>query len=78
MSTREQIEQLEKELAELRDKERVECEEARKKAAEERDSDLLALMAKVKAFNEKYDESMVLRDNRKEILNSLFPFLGDD
>lgn len=68
MSTREQIEQLEKELAELRDKERVECEAARKKAAEERDGDLLALMAKVKAFNKKYGENM-------RLIDSLFPFL---
>lgn len=68
MSTREQIEQLEKELAELRDKERVECEKAHKKAAEERDSDLLALMTKVKAFNKKYNENM-------RLIDSLFPFL---
>lgn len=68
MSTREQIEQLEKELAELRDKERVEREEARKKAAEERDSDLLALMAKVEAFNKKYGENM-------RLIDSFFPFL---
>ena len=59
-TTAEQIKKLEQELATLRDKERVEKEEARKKADAERDADLLAIMNSVKAFNEKHGEDIAL------------------
>ena len=66
LTTAQKIERLEKELAELRDKERAEREEARKKTAVERDRDLLALIAKVEAFNKKYGEKM-------RLIDSIFP-----
>ena len=56
----EQIKRLEQELAALRDKERVEKEEAQKKANAERDADLLAIMNSIKEFNEKHDEDIAL------------------
>lgn len=64
MSLREEIAQKEKELADLRERERVEQEEAERKAAKERDADLMAIMEKVKAFNTKYNEHMTLKDER--------------
>lgn len=64
MSIREEITQKEKELADLRERERVEQEEAERKAAKERDADLMAIMEKVKAFNKKYNEHMILKDER--------------
>ena len=59
-TTAEQIKRLEQELAALRDKERVEKEEAQKKANAERDADLLAIMNSIKEFNEKHDEDIAL------------------
>lgn len=62
-TTAELIKKLEQELAGvygLRDKERVEKEEAQKKANAERDADLLAIMNSVKAFNEKHGERITL------------------
>lgn len=56
----EQIKKLEQELAALRDKERVEKEEAQKKANAERDADLLAIMNSIKEFNEKHGEDIAL------------------
>ena len=56
----EQIKRLEQELAALRDKERVEKEEALKKANAERDADLLAIMNSIKEFNEKHDDDIAL------------------
>lgn len=59
-TTTEQIKRLEQELATLRDKERVEKEEAQKKANAERDADLLAIMNNIKAFNKKHGEDIAL------------------
>ena len=59
-TTAEQIKKLEQELAALRDKERVEKEEAQKKANAERDADLLAIMNSIKEFNEKHGEDIAL------------------
>lgn len=56
----EQIKKLEQELAALRDKERVEKEEAQKKANAERDADLLAIMNSIKEFNEKHNDDIAL------------------
>lgn len=59
-TTAEQIKRLEQELAALRDKERVEKEEAQKKANAERDANLLAIMNSIKEFNEKHGEDIAL------------------
>jgi len=59
-TTAEQIKRLEQELATLKEKERVEKEEAKKKADAERDADLLAIMNSIKEFNEKHGEDIAL------------------
>ena len=59
-TTAEQIKRLEQELAILKEKERVEKEEAKKKADAERDADLLTIMNSIKAFNEKHGEDIAL------------------
>lgn len=80
MSTNEKIAELEKELAALRDKARIEKEEAEKKANEERDADLLAIMNQVKVFNEKHNEHIAITVNRnsktgQNIWDAFFPWL---
>ena len=75
LTTAQKIERLEKELAELRDKDRIEREAAYKKAVEERDNDLLALMREVERFNKKHNEKMILRDRSRESFMTSFPFL---
>ena len=75
LTTAQKIERLEKELAELRDKDRIEREAAYKKAVEERDNDLLALMREVERFNKKHNEKMILRDRSRESFTTSFPFL---
>ncbi|MCZ2398146.1 MAG: hypothetical protein LC100_16610 [Chitinophagales bacterium] len=79
-TTAEQIKRLEQELAALRDKERVEKEEAQKKANAERDADLLAIMNSVKAFNEKHGERITLTastDSKtgKSLYDIFFPWI---
>ena len=79
-TTAEQIKRLEQELAALRDKERVEKEEAQKKADAERDADLLAIMNSVKAFNEKHGEHITLTastDSKtgKSLYDIFFPWI---
>ena len=59
-TTTEKIERLRQELADLEAKERVEKEEAQKKANAERDADLLAIMNSIKAFNEKHNDDIAL------------------
>ena len=57
------------------DRSEAEKEEAQKKANAERDADLLAIMNSVKAFNEKYEENVLLltqKDTRNLTLNDLF------
>lgn len=76
----EQIKRLEQELAALRDKERMEREEAQKKANAERDADLLAIMNSVKAFNEKHGERIALTastDSKtgKSLYDIFFPWI---
>ena len=76
----EQIKKLEQELAALRDKERVEKEEAQKKANAERDADLLAIMNSVKAFNEKHGERITLTASTgsktdKSLYDIFFPWI---
>lgn len=79
-TTAEQIKRLEQELAALRDKERIEKEEAQKKANAERDADLLAIMNSVKAFNEKHGEHIALTastDSKtgKSLYDIFFPWI---
>ena len=79
-TTAEQIKRLEQELAALRDKERMEQEEAQKKADAERDADLLAIMNSVKAFNEKHGEHIALTastDSKtgKSLYDIFFPWI---
>ena len=79
-TTAEQIKRLEQELATLRDKERMEREEAKKKADAERDADLLAIMNSVKAFNEKHGENIALAastDSKtgKSLYDIFFPWI---
>lgn len=79
-TTAEQIKRLEQELATLRDKERVEKEEAQKKADAERDADLLAIMNSVKAFNEKHGEDIALTTmasskTGKSLYDIFFPWI---
>lgn len=80
MTLKEQIEQKEKELADLRKQELIELEEAKKKANEERDSDLLAIMNQLKAFNEKHNEHITIAVDRttkigKDMWDTFFPWL---
>lgn len=79
-TTAEQIKRLEQELAALKEKERVEKEEAQKKANAERDADLLAIMNSVKAFNEKHGERITLTANidsktGKSLYDLFFPWM---
>lgn len=79
-TTAEQIKKLEQELATLKDKERMEREEAQKKADAERDTDLLAVMNQIKAFNEKHDEHIALTTDAnskigKSIYDLFFPWI---
>ena len=79
-TTAEQIKRLEQELATLKEKERVEKEEAKKKAKAEREPDLLALMNSVEAFNEKHGEHIALATSSdsktgKSLYDIFFPWI---
>lgn len=79
-TTKEQIQRLEQELAVLRDKERMEREEAQKKAEAERDADLSAIMNSIKEFNEKHNESIALSamansKTGKSLYDIFFPWI---
>lgn len=79
-TTAEQIKKLEQELAALRDKERMEREEAQKKANAERDADLLAIMNSIKEFNEKHGEDIALTTmasskTGKSLYDIFFPWI---
>lgn len=72
-TTTEQIKKLEQELAALRDKERAEKEEARKKASEDKDKELTAIKNAVAAFNEKHgDDLRVVRYDMRVLHDALF------
>ena len=60
MNTSERILQLEKELADLRAQEHAEKEEARKRAAADKDKELTAIKNAIAAFNEKHGEALKL------------------
>lgn len=76
MTLREEIELKEKELNELRKQERIEQEEALRKANAERDNDLLLIMNSIKKFNKKHNEHIYLStNNNAEIGNVIYKFL---
>lgn len=76
MTLREEIELKEKELNELKKQERIEQEEALRKANAERDNDLLSIMNSIKKFNEKHNEHIYLStNNNTEIGNMIYKFL---
>jgi uncharacterized protein (DUF342 family) len=73
MNTSERISQLEKELTELRAQERIEKEEARKKASEDKDKELTAIKNAIAAFNEKHgDDLRVVRYDMHVLHDTLF------
>ena len=81
-TTAEQIKRLEQELAALKEKERVEREEAKKKARAEREGDLQKIKTALDEFNKKYDDTLFLGIKRnsdvgKDLFDSLFPWFGD-
>jgi hypothetical protein len=81
-TTAEQIKRLEQELATLKEKERVEREEAKKKAKAEREGDLQKIKTALDEFNKKYNDTLCLGIKRnsdvgKDLFDSLFPWFGD-
>lgn len=81
-TTAEQIKRLEQELAALRDKERLECEEAKKKERAEREGDLQKIKTALDEFNKKYNDTLCLGIKRnsdvgKDLFETLFPWWGD-
>lgn len=81
-TTAEQIKRLEQELAALRDKERLEREEARKREKAERESDLQKIKTALDEFNKKYNDTLCLgikhnSDVGKDLFETLFPWWGD-
>ena len=80
MNTSERILQLEKELADLRAQERTEKEEARKRAAADKDKELTAIKNAIAAFNEKHDETLCLGIKHNsvtgnDLFETFFPWL---
>jgi len=79
-TTAEQIKRLEQELATLRDKERLEREEAQKKAKAEREGDLQKIKTALDEFNKKYNDTLCLGIKRnsdvgKDLFETLFPWI---
>ena len=80
--TAEQIKKLEQELAALKEKERKEREEAKKKAKADREGDLQKIKTALDEFNKKYNDTLCLGIRRnsdvgKDLFDSLFPWFGD-
>jgi len=81
-TTAEQIKRLEQELTALRDKERLEREEAKKKERAEREGDLQKIKTALDEFNKKYNDTLCLGIKRnsdvgKDLFETLFPWWGD-
>lgn len=79
-TTAEQIKRLEQELAVLRDKERTEREEARKREKAERDNDLQKIKTALDEFNKKYNDTLCLGIKRNsdlgnDLFETLFPWI---
>lgn len=78
----EQIKRLEQELAALKEKERIEKEEDKKKRRAEREADLQNMKDAINAFNKKYNDTLCLGIKRnsdvgKDLFDTLFPWWGD-
>lgn len=73
-TTAEQIKKLEQELAALKEKERVEREEARKKEREEQKADLEKLNKLIAEFNAKYNDTICLRRS-DDVFKELFSWM---
>ena len=76
----EQIKRLEQELAALRDKERMEREEARKRERAEKEGDLQKIKTALDEFNKKYNDTLCLGIKRnsevgKDLFETLFPWI---
>jgi hypothetical protein len=79
-TTAEQIKRLEQELAALRDKERIEREEARKRERAEKEGDLQKIKTALNEFNKKYNDTLCLGIKRnsevgKDLFETLFPWI---
>lgn len=80
LTTQQKIERLERELADLRDKDRIEREEASKRKETERRTDFEKLKNAVRDYNKKYDEKIALsiEQNTKtadSVFYDFFPWL---
>lgn len=80
LTTQQKIERLERELADLRDKDRIEREEASKRKETERRADFEKLKNVVRDYNKKYDEKIALsiEQNTKtadSVFYDFFPWL---
>lgn len=78
----EQIKRLEQQLAALKEKERIEREEAKKKERAEREDDLQKIKTALDEFNKKYNDTLCLgikcnSDVGKDLFETLFPWWGD-
>ncbi len=73
-TTAEQIKKLEQELAALKEKERVEREETRKKKRKEQKADLERLNKLIAEFNAKYDDTICLR-RLDDVFKELFSWM---
>ena len=75
------IERLEKELADLREQERTEQEELRRKAKEERQNDLQNIQNAITEYNKKYNDTLGIYIGRAKdvtkLFDNIFPFWGD-
>lgn len=80
LTTQQKIERLERELADLRDKDRIEREEASKRKEAERRADFEKLKNAVQDYNNKYGEKIALgiEKNTKtadSVFYDFFPWL---
>ena len=80
MSITNEIAELEKKLAQLREQERAEKEEAKAKARQEREADLNTIKNLLNEFNKKYNDTLCLGIKRnsdvgKDLFETLFPWL---
>lgn len=83
MTREERILQLEKELAELRDQDRIEKEKAAKEKEEKRNSDLKVIQNMVAAFNKTYNDTLTVTVGKPlqsidEFCRQLFPWIEED
>ena len=75
----EKIKRLEEELADLKEQEKIEREEAKRKAKEEKNNDLQKIKDALAEFNKKYNDTLCLGIRRnsaiqKDLLADFFPW----